>query len=193
MSDPIHKTSKQRVQTADIEACYAWLIQSGNPLAASHQMAAMLHELLERRASDHETMAPQSSCIGAWHVPKITCGICGTSLQQCPECRVISGHRANCSSLREPVVAPYLLDRANGVAGVYCIARVRNGTSEYWTGQEWAAFCNDFLFDLRGDQKASVRPCREFQQDYDDGVLLPGCAVCGCTRDAHDQNGSVKP
>lgn len=44
--------SKQRVQTADIEACFAWLVQSGNPLAASHQMASMVHELLERRRAD---------------------------------------------------------------------------------------------------------------------------------------------
>lgn len=50
--------------------------------------------------------------------------------------------------------APFLQDRATGVPGVYCIARVVNGTSEYWTGKEWAAFCGDLYFDLRRSQKA---------------------------------------
>lgn len=50
---------------------------------------------------------------------------------------------------------PFLQDRATGVHGIYCIARVVNGTSEYWTGKEWAAFCGDMHFDLRGSKKAS--------------------------------------
>lgn len=48
---------------------------------------------------------------------------------------------------------PYLHDRANGVHGIYCIARKRDGVTEYWTGQKWAAFCNDLYFDLRSDIK----------------------------------------
>lgn len=39
-----------------------------------------------------------SACMGKWHVPVITCAECGTSLQQCPECRVIAGHKQDCSA-----------------------------------------------------------------------------------------------
>lgn len=42
--------SKERVQTADIEACHAWLIQSRTSIFGSHQIIAMLNELLERRS-----------------------------------------------------------------------------------------------------------------------------------------------
>lgn len=39
------------------------------------------------------------ACAGAWHIPEITCAVCGTSLKQCPECRVIAGHRSDCSAV----------------------------------------------------------------------------------------------
>jgi hypothetical protein len=53
---------------------------------------------------------------------------------------------------------PYLHDRASGVQGVYCIARKRDGITEYWTGNSWAAFCNDLYFDLRPALKAPAIP-----------------------------------
>lgn len=49
------------------------------------------------RSSPVETKA--CACAGAWHIPKITCTACGTSLKQCPECRVIAGHRNDCSAV----------------------------------------------------------------------------------------------
>ncbi len=65
---------------------------------------------------------------------------------------------------------PQLMDRANGVHGVYCIGRVRNGTTEYWTGATWAAFCGDLYFDLR----PAVEPSRRI------------CAVEGCRSTARE-------
>lgn len=54
-----------------------------------------------KRGSDEPKKSP---CIGAWHVPLITCAKCGKSLQQCPECRVISGHRTDCSATKAVAV-----------------------------------------------------------------------------------------
>lgn len=53
---------------------------------------------------------------------------------------------------------PYLHDGANGVHGFYCIARKRNGVTEYWTGKKWAAFCNDLFFDLRESAQKTRAP-----------------------------------
>ena len=43
----------------------------------------------------------KGSCVGKWHVPDIRCRVCGEELNQCPECRVIAGHRHDCSKLKE--------------------------------------------------------------------------------------------
>jgi len=37
---------------------------------------------------------------------------------------------------------PFLKNRADGVPGRYCIARIKDGwgTHEYWNGEKWSAF-----------------------------------------------------
>jgi len=73
---------------------------------------------------------------------------------------------------------PYLHDRANGVHGVYCIGRIRNGTTEYWTGREWAAFCGDLYFDLRPAVEpfgVRIAPEKPIIDGHPIGCMCHGC------------------
>lgn len=76
----------------------------------------------------------------------------------------------------ETTTEPYLHDRANGVHGIYCIARQRDGVTEYWTGKKWAAFCNDLYFDLRHAEKASD----EYQPQCSHGYFRGQCHSADC-------------
>jgi hypothetical protein len=46
------RPSKERVSTADLEACRSWLVARGDSLARSREMILMVDELLERRSSE---------------------------------------------------------------------------------------------------------------------------------------------
>jgi hypothetical protein len=84
-------------EDVDGEPCQFGVPESSRFYSERRVEAARYWNLMMGPRLAAETKA--CACAGAWHIPKITCTACGTSLKQCPECRVIAGHRNDCSAV----------------------------------------------------------------------------------------------